>query len=112
MNQEENMIIRCLSSLSSFERDVLLATLNVPKGKVTTYKRIAIRIGRPKACRAVGNALHRNPLPRTIPCHRVVRSDGIIAGDPEEVSFRRRLLEQEGIPVVGNRVKISEKILY
>ena len=51
----------------------------IPKGRVSTYKIIANKIGT-NACRAVGNACRRNPNPPTIPCHRVVRSDGGIGG--------------------------------
>jgi methylated-DNA-[protein]-cysteine S-methyltransferase len=89
-----------------------MATLKIPRGKVTTYKRIAEMIGRPKAYRAVGNALHKNPLAPIIPCHRVVRSDGGLAGDEECVETRRRRLLEEGIKVEGNRVKISREILF
>ena len=51
----------------------------IPKGKVLTYGKIAILAGNPKASRAVGYALHRNPDPRTIPCHRVVNKQGKLA---------------------------------
>jgi methylated-DNA-[protein]-cysteine S-methyltransferase len=89
-----------------------MATLMIPRGKVTTYKRIAEMIGRPRAYRAVGNALHKNPLAPIIPCHRVIRSDGALAGDEESVKTRRRLLLEEGIRVEGNRVKLSRDILF
>jgi len=105
-------IMERLSGKTEFEKAVLMATLEIPKGKVSTYKRIAEKIGRPKACRAVGNALHKNPLAPIIPCHRVVRSDGFLAGDDECVETRRRRLLEEGIPIEGNRVKLSEEILF
>jgi len=64
---------------------------------VRTYADLAVAIGRPKAVRAVGNALSRNPVPLLIPCHRVVRRDGSLGqfnmGGPE---VKRRLLELEG----------------
>ncbi|MEM1606858.1 MAG: MGMT family protein [Candidatus Bathyarchaeia archaeon] len=106
-------ILRKLSGKTEFERSVLMAVLEIPSGKVSTYKRIAKRIGRPRAFRAVGNALHKNPLPPIIPCHRVVRSNGLIVGETEEeVEFRKKLLIEEGLPVEGRRVKLSEEILY
>jgi len=105
-------IIERLSGKTEFEKAVLMATLEIPKGKVSTYKRIAEKIGRPNACRAVGNALHKNPLAPIIPCHRVVRSDGYLAGDEECVETRRRRLLEEGIPVEGDRVKLSKEILF
>ncbi|MEM2912890.1 MAG: MGMT family protein [Candidatus Bathyarchaeia archaeon] len=106
-------LLKHLSGMSDFERTVLMATFKIPRGKVSTYKRIAEVVGRPRAYRAVGNVLHKNPLAPVIPCHRVVRSDGRIVGETrEEVEARRNLLEKEGVPVVGNRVKIREEIIY
>lgn len=106
-------LLKYLSHMSEFERAVLLATFEIPVGKVSTYKRIAEKIGRPKAFRAVGNALHKNPLAPIIPCHRVVRGDGRISGETiVEIEERRRLLVNEGIPVSGYRVKLSGEILY
>ena len=67
-----------LRGLSEFERAVLLKALEIPRGEVRTYGWIAREIGRPGAVRAVGSALGRNPIPLLIPCHRVVRSDGMI----------------------------------
>jgi len=105
-------VIKYLSDKSEFERGVLAATFEIPKGKVSTYKRIAEKIGRPHAYRAVGNALHKNPLAPIVPCHRVVRSNGKIAGSGERVEARKRLLEEEGVPIEGNRVKLSKEIFY
>lgn len=110
---ERGDLLKRLSGMSDFERAVLMATFEIPRGKVSTYKRIAERVGRPRAYRAVGNALHKNPLAPKIPCHRVVRSDGRIVGETrEEVESRRRLLEEEGVPIVGDRVKICEEIIF
>jgi len=105
-------VLEHLSEKTDFEKAVLMATLEIPKGKVSTYKRIAERIGKPKAYRAVGNALHKNPLAPIIPCHRVVRSDGSLAGDHESVEIRRRRLLEEGIPIEDGRVKLSREILF
>lgn len=106
-------LIRRLSNVTEFEKSVLLAVYEIPRGKVSTYKRIAEKIGRPKAFRAVGNALHKNPLSPVIPCHRVVRSDGrIVGGSITEVEERRKLLLEEGVPVINYRVKLSDELLY
>ena len=105
-------VLEHLSEKTDFEKAVLMATLEIPKGKVSTYKRIAERIGKPRAYRAVGNALHKNPLAPIIPCHRVVRSDGSLAGDYESVEIRRRRLLEEGIPMEGRRVKLNREILF
>ena len=53
---------------------------SIPKGKVKTYKQVAIGINRPKSARAVANACAKNPYAPNIPCHRVVRSDGSLGG--------------------------------
>ena len=92
-----------------FEKEVLIATFKIPFGKVSTYKRIAEKINRPKAYRAVGNALHKNPLAPTIPCHRVVKSDGGFGGDKINAMARIKLLEKEGLQIDDNRVKMSEE---
>ena len=108
----EEDVARFLKGKSQFERQVLLATFKIPKGKVSTYKRIAEKIGRPRAYRAVGNALHKNPLAPTVPCHRVVTSDGTFGGDEKGAESRRRRLEKEGIPIEKGRVVMSEDILF
>ncbi|CAN5553008.1 hypothetical protein BH23CHL6_BH23CHL6_04900 [soil metagenome] len=87
-----------LAWLPEFERQVLLKTLEIPRGEVRPYAWVAAEIGRPLAVRAVGNALARNPVPFVVPCHRVVRSDGRIgqygAGGP---AAKRAVLEAEGL---------------
>lgn len=69
-----------LAALTTFQRQVLSSTQKVPHGQVVTYAEIAKRIGKPKAVRAVGQALGRNPVPIVIPCHRVVASNGSLRG--------------------------------
>lgn len=87
-----------LSGLTEFERAVLEKTLEIPPGQVRSYAWVAREIGRPRAVRAVGSALARNPIPVLIPCHRVVRSDGVIgqygAGG---TAAKRAILESEGV---------------
>lgn len=69
-----------MKPLTKFQWQVLEATLQIPFGETRTYQWIARRIGRPKAVRAVGQALRRNPYPMIIPCHRVIKSDGTPGG--------------------------------
>src|SRR5680860_24465 len=86
-----------LGGVSAFTRSVLLATNHIPYGKVRTYGDVAGAIGKPKASRAVGNALGRNPIPVIIPCHRVILTSGGMGwytGGPE---IKRTLLEIEGV---------------
>jgi methylated-DNA-[protein]-cysteine S-methyltransferase len=79
-----------------FGRDVLRVTAHIPYGKVSTYGDVAVRTGRPKASRAVGNALGANPMPIVIPCHRVVRTGGGLGGYTGGVQRKERLLQLEG----------------
>ncbi|MDH5448709.1 MAG: MGMT family protein [Candidatus Bathyarchaeota archaeon] len=110
--QTEKDVIGILKDKTQFERDVYVATFKIPKGKVSTYKRIAEKIGKPKAYRAVANALHKNPLSPVVPCHRVVGSDGSFGGDKKGAEWRRSMVKKEGIPIKKGKVKISNEILY
>ncbi len=90
-----------LDACTDFQRRVLLEERKVPRGKVSTYGRIAARVGRPKGARAVGSALAANPFPLLIPCHRAVRSNGEIGGFQGGPDMKRALLEMEGIRFDG-----------
>lgn len=87
-----------LRGSSEFERAVWLKALEIPRGEVRPYGWIAAEIGRPKAVRAVGTALGHNPIPLIVPCHRVVRSDGMLGqyslGGPAN---KRTILAAEGL---------------
>ena len=64
----------------SFEEKVWLITTQIPFGQVRSYAWVAKKIGNPKAVRAVGQALKKNPYPLIVPCHRVIKSDGSLGG--------------------------------
>ena len=86
------------------------AVKRIPKGKVATYGQVAQMAGNAKMSRAVGNALHKNPQPGTIPCHRVVNAKGELAG---EFAFggagaQASLLEAEGVVVSGGKVDLNK----
>lgn len=89
---------------------VLEFLTTIPKGKVVTYSQIAKAVGHPKAARAVGNVLHRNPDGNTYPCYKVVNNRGELSehfafgGIPEQ----RARLEAEGIKVHDNRVDLTK----
>ena len=86
-----------LSTLTEFERGVLAELTEAIKfGQVLPYSELARRIGKPKAARAVGNAVGANPVPIVVPCHRVVRLDGGLGGYGGGVEYKERLLEIEG----------------
>lgn len=89
---------------------IYAAVRRIPKGKVATYGQVAKMAGEPKMARAVGNALHKNPDPDTIPCYRVVNAKGELAG---EFAFggegaQAKLLMQEGIEVVNGKVDLKK----
>ncbi|MFD0883829.1 methylated-DNA--[protein]-cysteine S-methyltransferase [Streptosporangium algeriense] len=84
-----------LQLATSFARTVLQMMLAVPYGTVTTYREIAERIGRPRALRAVGNALGSNPVCVIVPCHRVVESEAVLGGYAGGATAKERLLRVE-----------------
>ena len=84
-----------LRGLPAFTHAVLKAAAQIPYGEVRSYPWLAQRLGKPKAARAVGNALARNPIPIIIPCHRVVRSNGTLGGYALGTGLKKRLLEME-----------------
>ena len=83
--------------MSAFYDAVYRAVERIPRGKVATYGQIALLSGRPRASRAVGWALHQNPLPGIIPCHRVVGTNGSLTGYAGGVDKKERLLTLEGV---------------
>ncbi len=85
-----------LTPCTPFERRVYQATRAIPFGKVATYGQIAKAIGQPKAQRAVGNALGKNPIGIVIPCHRVVGFDSL-GGFTGGLEHKKRLLRHEGV---------------
>ncbi|MGP6157453.1 MAG: methylated-DNA--[protein]-cysteine S-methyltransferase [Vulcanimicrobiaceae bacterium] len=84
-----------------FEAQVLGKVLEIPRGQIRPYAWIAREIGKPKAVRAVGSALARNPVPLLIPCHRVVRSDGKVGEYALGVPRKVTMLDAEGVDVAA-----------
>ena len=94
---------------SRFLMEVLEKLLEIPKGKVVTYAQLASLVGHPGAARAVGNALHQNPLPDIFPCFRVVNAQGRLAKNfgAGGIAEQRRRLEADGIAVNDNCVNLA-----
>lgn len=93
-----------LESMTPFTRTVLAETSAIPRGQVRTYSDVARAIGRPRAARAVGGALSRNPVLLLVPCHRVVPGSGVIGNySGGGKVWKERLLRLEGAEVVRNR---------
>lgn len=94
--------------MTELSRRIYEIVKTIPRGEVMTYGQIAERLGNPNLARVVGNALHKNPTPIVVPCHRVVNSKGELAkhfgfGGIEK---QKELLENEGVTVVKYKVKI------
>ena len=88
-----------LDGLTDFEQKTLLLLRTIPRGEVRPYSWLAREAGNPKAVRAVGTTMARNPLPFLLPCHRVVPSEGGVGNYAFGSKMKRRLLEREGVPV-------------
>lgn len=88
-----------LAGLPAFHRHVFETLRRLPYGQVISYGDLARRAGKPRAARAVGQAMSANPLPLIIPCHRVIAGDGTLGGYGGSLGMKRALLALEGIPV-------------
>ena len=96
--------------MGQFADQVYAFLRTVPAGMVVTYGMIALAIGRPRASRQVGNALHHNPTPVVVPCHRVVNREGRLA--PEfafgGMDMQAALLRAEGVEVIDGYVDLDK----
>lgn len=97
-----------------FFEEVYQIVSNIPEGSVMTYGMIAAMLGKPKAARIVGYAMHDAPMDRQLPCHRVVSKDGKLS--PTEifgVGNQRRLLEQEGVTFKEDgRINMDKHLIH
>ena len=103
--------------ITQFQKKVYELCKKVPKGKVTTYKAIAEKMGT-KAYRAVGTAMNKNPYgilrckgKRMVPCHRVVGSNGHLVGFAHGLKKKAELLRKEGINIKNNRIEDFDNVL-
>ena len=101
-----------LDLCSAFQQQVLRAEHGIPRGRVSTYQRIATYLGRDRGARAVGTALAHNPFPIIIPCHRAIRSDGTFGGFQGGVAMKRALLEMEGVLFDASGHVVSAQMCY
>jgi len=92
----------------NFSEQVFKIVRKIPRGEFLTYKEVTKLAGRPRACRAVGNILNKNPDFKTIPCHRVIRSDGKIGGYRYGTKRKIALLRKEGI-ITNSHGKITSR---
>jgi AraC family transcriptional regulator of adaptative response/methylated-DNA-[protein]-cysteine methyltransferase len=87
---------------TAFQAQVWRALQKIPPGQTTTYREIAAALGRPRAVRAVARACAGNDLAVLVPCHRVVRSDGTLAGYRWGIERKRALLAREQEAAAGD----------
>lgn len=97
-----------LTAFSTFVQEVLIHTRRIPFGRTLTYQALAVAAGRPRAARAVGQALGRNPVPLFIPCHRVLASGGL-GGFSSGLARKRDLLQHEGVRPPGGRGRAARR---
>ena len=82
--------------VAPFHAEVLAELARVPYGRTETYGALAAKVGRPRAARAVGTVMNRNPIPIVLPCHRIVGANGSLTGYAGGLDVKRALLELEG----------------
>lgn len=101
-----------LERCSDFQQRVLRAEHAIPRGRVSTYGRIARHLGMPGGARAVGRALATNPFPILIPCHRAIRSDGSVGGFGGGSAMKQALLTMEGVTISPGGKVLTDRFYY
>lgn len=93
----------------NFTTKIYSVASQIPKGKVATYQQIARLAGNPKASRAVGSAMRKNPDMKVVPCHRVIGSDGTMHGYSagQGIKTKIEMLKKEGVIFKGNKVDLK-----
>jgi len=94
--------------MKSFNEQCYFVLRKVPRGKVTTYGEIARAVGNPRAARAVGNAMNKNPHAPRLPCHRVVGSDGKMIGFASGIDKKIKILRAEGVVVEKEKIDLEK----
>jgi len=98
--------------MTPFQSECYKALEKVPPGKVISYAGLAEMIGRPKAHRAVGSAMNKNPFAPKVPCHRVVKSNGEIGGFADDINVKIKRLHKEGVEVLDNKIVNFKSVLF
>ena len=97
---------------TDFQKRVLLLEYKIPRGWISTYGRIAAKLGVFKAGRAVGNALARNPFPIVIPCHRAIKLNGGLGGFQGGIKMKKILLKNEGVQFSKSNRVLMKNVYY
>ena len=98
--------------MTSFQSQCYEALKTIPSGNVISYGGLARMVGRPNAHRAVGSAMNKNPFAPTVPCHRVVKSNGELGGFADDISIKIKRLQKEGVHVLNNRIVNFQSVLF
>jgi O-6-methylguanine DNA methyltransferase len=98
--------------INPFQKKVLDELQAVPRGALISYRGLGAAMGSASSARAVGNALHNNPVPVYVPCHRVISSDGRIGGYGGGAGRKLQLLRSEGFALGDRAVRISEDVIW
>jgi len=105
-------MVKTTAEPTKFTRRVWTACKRVPKGRVTTYAEIAKALRKPRASRAVGNALNASPGMPTTPCHRVVKNNGSVGGFARGTKAKKKLLEKEGVKTRKGKILGFNKKIF
>jgi methylated-DNA-[protein]-cysteine S-methyltransferase len=97
---------------SPFQEKVLRKLQEIPRGAVVSYQALSAAAGAPKGARAVGNALHNNPVPIYVPCHRVILSDGRLGGYGGGAARKLQLLRSEGFALGDGDVRLPDSVVW
>lgn len=98
--------------MTEFQNKCYKTLKRVPKNKITTYKDLAKAIGHPKAYRAVGTAMNKNPFAPKVPCHRVINSNGELGQFAFGKKAKQALLQKEGLVIELGKVVAFKKHLF
>lgn len=97
---------------SPFQEKVLRKLQEIPRGAVVSYQALGAAAGAPKGARAVGNAMHNNPVPIYVPCHRVILSDGGLGGYGGGAARKLQLLRSEGFALGDGDVRLPDSVVW
>jgi O-6-methylguanine DNA methyltransferase len=97
---------------SAFQKKILESLQRVPRGALISYQALGAAAGSTSSARAVGNAMHNNPVPIYVPCHRVILSNGRIGGYGGGAIRKLRLLRSEGFTVAGDATAVPANTIW
>ncbi len=94
--------------LSVFQKQVYDLISRIPRGRISTYRAVARALDKPRASRAVGNALHNNPFAPQVPCHRIIKSDGRVGGYGGGPEKKQAMLKKEGVKIIDGWIDLKK----